>query len=209
MSRHAVEHRARAALDPWTPEIDHGARLGRRRLAGQLLAHEKPERIGQRRLGTVGDFGEAAPLVALLHARGEIGGNALHALGADRLDAGLLDRLEHRARLAASRRQGLMQGRIVTGDGSAAASAWPRITAISVLDGMRDGSGSRAVLPDKPGRLAREHHLDRAVGGDRAGGLRHGALEGIERRLFTPRRRHRQLKATLAVDCGRSSPKQR
>ena len=34
---------------------------------------------------------------------------------------------------------------------SAAASAWPRITAISVLVGTRDGSGSRAVLPASPG----------------------------------------------------------
>ena len=34
---------------------------------------------------------------------------------------------------------------------SAAASAWPRITAISLLVGTRDGSGSRAVLPASPG----------------------------------------------------------
>src|SRR5581483_3843759 len=34
---------------------------------------------------------------------------------------------------------------------SAAASAWPRITAISAFEGMREGSGRRAVLPDSPG----------------------------------------------------------
>ncbi len=34
---------------------------------------------------------------------------------------------------------------------SAAASAWPRITAISALLGMREGSGRRAVLPESPG----------------------------------------------------------
>ena len=34
---------------------------------------------------------------------------------------------------------------------SAAASAWPRITAISVLVGTRDGSGSRAIFPASPG----------------------------------------------------------
>ena len=33
----------------------------------------------------------------------------------------------------------------------AAASAWPRITAISVLVGTRDGSGRRAILPERPG----------------------------------------------------------
>ena len=65
------------------------------------------------------DLGEAAPLVALLHAGGEIGGDALHALGADGLDPRLLDRLEHGARLAAGRRERLMQGRVVTGDGRA------------------------------------------------------------------------------------------
>ena len=98
---------------------------------------------------------------------------------------------------------------IVAGDDSAAASAWPRITAISVLVGTRDGSGSRAVLPASPGgsfenttSTALSAAIERVVSVTRA-------LEGIERRLFAPRQRHRQLKATLAVDCGRSSPKQR
>ena len=87
----------------------------------------------------------------VLEACGEVGGHALHALGADRLDARLLDRLEHGAGLAASRRERADAACVVAGDGSAAASAWPRITAISVLDGTREGSGRRAVLPDNPG----------------------------------------------------------
>ena len=52
---------------------------------------------------------------------------------------------------------------------SAAASAWPRMTAISVLVGTREGSGSRAILPLER-RAARcvntTSHL--VVGGDRA-----------------------------------------
>ena len=71
--------------------------------------------------------------------------------------------------------------------------------------GLRDARR----LAEQAGRLVGEDDLDRAVAGDGAGGKREGSLERVERRLFTLAERHRQLKATLAVDCGRSSPKQR
>ena len=99
---HAVEHGPGAVLDPATPEIDQGARLGRRWRAGDAFAHEQGEGIGKRRLGAVRQLAEAAPLVALLDAGGEVGGDARHGLGADRFDAGLLDCLEHVARLPAA-----------------------------------------------------------------------------------------------------------
>ena len=63
------------------------------------------------------EFVDAASLIALLEARGEIGGDAFHALRADGLDPRLLDRLEHGARLAARRRELRVQRWIVAGDG--------------------------------------------------------------------------------------------
>ena len=45
---------------------------------------------------------------------GEVLGNALHAARPDRFDAGLLDRLEHRAGLLAAGQQAAMNGIVVT-----------------------------------------------------------------------------------------------
>ena len=206
---HAVEHACRALLDEGAPEIDDGARLGRRGLAREPLAHQESERVLDRRLGAVGRLAEAAPLVALLDAGGEIGRHPLHALRPDRLDAGLLDRLEHGARLDARRRERSVQAWVVTGDGQR--------RGIGVTPDHGDlgfGWNARGLrdagrLAGKPGRLAREHHLDAGVAGNGAGGKRHRPLERVERRLFASGERHCQLKATFAVDCGRSSPKER
>ena len=71
------------------------------------------------------------------------------------------------------------------------------------------GLGHARRLAGEARRLAREHHLDAAVMGEGAGGERHRALERIERCLFASLQSHDQLKATFAVDCGRSSPKAR
>src|SRR5680860_921813 len=60
--------------------------------------------------------------------------------------------------------------------------------------GLRDASD----LAGEPGRLTGDHPLDAGSGGDRPGGERHGALEGIEGRLFPLRRSPHSLKATLA-----------
>src|SRR5207342_1118635 len=108
---------ARARLDPRAPKIGDGPGLAWRSEPGQPLAHEERKRLWQRRLGAVGRFIDAASLVALLEPRGEIGRDAFHALGADGLDSRLLDRLEHRARFAALRRELGVQARIVAGDG--------------------------------------------------------------------------------------------
>ena len=70
--------------------------------AGQPLAHDEREGVLERRVGPLGDLGIAPVAVLVLDAGGEIGGHAGHAIGAQRLDAGPLDRLEHgagRARL--------------------------------------------------------------------------------------------------------------
>ena len=63
------------------------------------------DRLLERRIGAVGDLVELAAMEAVVEHRGEILGDAVHAARADRLDARLLDRLEHRARLLAARHQ--------------------------------------------------------------------------------------------------------
>ena len=114
---HAIEQGSRAPLDPGTPEIGDGSGLGGRGKPGQPLADQKSKSLRQRRLGAVGRFVDAASLIALLEAGGEIGGDAFHALCADGLDPRLLDRLEHGAGLAARRRELRVQRWIVAGDG--------------------------------------------------------------------------------------------
>ena len=68
--------------------------------AGQPLAHDQREGILERRVGPLGDLGIAAVAVLVLDAGREVGGHAGHAIGAQRLDARALDRLEHGARRA-------------------------------------------------------------------------------------------------------------
>ena len=93
-----VEPRQRAAgplLDPGSPQVHHGLGGLRRGGARQPLAHDESERILERRVGALGDLGVAAVPVLVLDARGEVGGHAGHAIGAQRLDARALHRLEH------------------------------------------------------------------------------------------------------------------
>ena len=84
--------------------------------AGQPLAHHQRQRVGDRRVGAIGDLVEFAAVEALVEHGGEIVGDAVHAPRADRLDAGLLDGLEHRARLLAGRLQAAMHRRVVAGE---------------------------------------------------------------------------------------------
>ena len=88
----------------------------RRRLAGEPLAHHHGDRFLDRRVGAVGDLVELAAMEAVVEHGGEILRDAGHAARADRLDARLLDRLEHRARLLAAGHELAVHGRIVTGE---------------------------------------------------------------------------------------------
>ena len=110
-----VEVAPGAALDPAPPQLDEAPRRRRRRLAGQALAHQHRHRFLDRGIGAIGDFVELAAVELVVEHRREILGDALHAPRADRLDAGLLDRLEHRARLLAARHQAAVDGGVVTG----------------------------------------------------------------------------------------------
>ncbi len=111
-----IEAAAGALLDQRPPQIDELARGRRRRLAGQPLAHHHGKRFLDRRVGAIGDFVELAAVKAVVEHGGEILRHPAHAAGADRLDAGLLDRLEHRARLLAAGRKLAMHRRVVTGE---------------------------------------------------------------------------------------------
>ena len=110
-----VEVAAGAVLDQRPPQIDQFLGRRRRRHAGQALAHQQRQRVLDRRVGAVGNLVELAAMEFLVEHRGEVLGDAVHAPRADRLDAGLLDRLEHRARLLAGRLQAAMHRRIVAG----------------------------------------------------------------------------------------------
>ena len=73
--------------------------------AGQLLAHHQRQRFLERRVGLVRDVGEVGLGVFVLQHRADIVGDARHGARADRLDAGLLDRIEDGAGLLAFGRQ--------------------------------------------------------------------------------------------------------
>ena len=69
-----------------------------------------------RRVGAVGDLVELAAMEAVVEHGGQILGDAGHAARADRLDARLLDRVEHRARLLAAGHELAVHVGIVTGE---------------------------------------------------------------------------------------------
>ena len=111
-----VEILAGAILDQRPPQIDELLRRHRRCLAGEPLAHQHGERILDRRIGAVGDLVKFAAMEAIVEHGGEILLHAAHAAGADRLDAGLFDGLEHGACLLSAGCKLAVHARIVTGE---------------------------------------------------------------------------------------------
>ena len=179
-----VEPAPGLVLDQRTPEIDELLRRRRRRLAGQPLAHHHRDRFLDRRIGAVGDVVEFAAVEFVVEHRGEILRNAGHAPRADRLDARLLDRVEHRARLLAAGNQLAMHRRIVTGE--------------LERERIRVPAHDRGFLLVELARRLRQPHLAagdaRALGGvidfelglfrDRAQTAGHRALERFVRRFL-------------------------
>ena len=111
-----VEIATGAILDQRPPQLDdlHGRR--RRWLAGQPLAHDHRNRFLERSIGAIGDLVELAPVETVVEHGRKVLRHAGHAAGADRFDAGLLDRLEHGTRLLPARHQLAMHHRIVAGE---------------------------------------------------------------------------------------------
>ena len=211
-----VEIASGAILDQRPPQIDDLLRGRRRRLAGQPFAHHQRDRFLDRRIGAVGDLVELAAMEAVVEHGGEILGDARHAACADRLDAGLLDRLEHGARLLAARHQLAMHHRIVTGE-----LERDRVGMAAHDRGVRAGElarrlGQARLAADEAGALGREGDFELGLARDRAQASGDRALERLGRgflrgisRLDVRRHPGAQLSATFTDDSGSSTPKQR
>ncbi len=111
-----VEAAACAILDEGAPQVDELLCRWRRRLAGQSLPHHQGHGLFDRRIGPIGDLLELAPMEAVVDHRGEVVLHAEHTARTDRLDASLLDGVEHGAGLLATRNKPAVNGRIVTGE---------------------------------------------------------------------------------------------
>ena len=141
-------------------------------------------RVLDRRIGAVGDFVEFAAMETVVEHGVEVLRHAAHAARADRLDPGLLDRLEHRARLRSAGNELAVHRRIVTSE--------PQRDGI----GMAAHDGGLALV--EPARRLRQPHLaagqagplggkrdfEIAIAGDRAQADADGALERLGRRFF-------------------------
>ena len=111
-----VEIAAGAFFDDRAPQIDELARGRRRRLAGKPLAHDHGDGVLDRRVGAVGHIVVLAAMEAVVEHGRQIGLHPAHAARTDRLDAGLLDRIEHCARLLTAGHELAMHRGIVTGE---------------------------------------------------------------------------------------------
>ena len=158
--------------------------VARRRLAGQPLAHHHGERVLDRRIGTVGDLVEFAAMKAVVEHGGEILRHAAHAARADRLDAGLLDGLEYRARLLAAGRELAMHRRVVTGepqrDRIGMAAHDRRLAFVEPARRLRQPR----LAAGQAGALGGEAHFEIALAGDRAQADADRALERLGRRFL-------------------------
>ena len=182
-----VEIAPGAVLDQRTPEIDQLLGRRRRRQAGQPLAHHERQRVLDRRVGALGDVFEFPAVEFLVQHGGDILGDAVHAPRADRLDARLLDRLEHRAALLAGRLQTAMHRRIMAGDAQrdgVGMAAHDRGLALAEL-------ARRLRQPDlaahHAGALGSERDFEIGLARDRAQAAGDRALERLGRRVLRRR----------------------
>ncbi len=163
------------------PEVDHLFRSRRRRKAGQPLTHQHCQRIRQRRVGAVGDLVVLAAVEMIVEHRGEVLGHARHPARSDCLDTGLLDCLEHAARLRISRHQLAVHLGIVAGelqrDRIGVAAHDRRIPLGHLACGLRQPRLARR----QPRTLGRERHVQFGRFRDRAQARGHGALERFGR----------------------------
>jgi hypothetical protein len=136
----------------------------------------------------VGDLVELAAVELVLEHGAEIGRDAQHAPRPDRLDAGLLDRLEHRARLLAARHQAAVHRRIVAGK-----LERDRVGVAAHDCGLLAREAARRLgqphlAAHQPGTFGRERHVELGLARDRLQAAGDRALErlgwGFLRRAF-------------------------
>ena len=87
------QRRAGALLDLLLPQIDDGIARGRDGDAGDALAQDQPEGLGERGVGLVVDLGEVLAEQPVFQHFVDVAGHAGHADAPQRLDAGLFQRI--------------------------------------------------------------------------------------------------------------------
>ena len=91
-----IERLAALVFDLLAPQINQRMARWRHRHTCKLFAQQQAQRLGNRRIALVVDFGKIAAEQAVFQHFGNIGGHAGHAHAAQRLDAGLLERIKRR-----------------------------------------------------------------------------------------------------------------
>ena len=164
-----VEVAPDALLDPGAPQLHAALAALGRALPGQPLAHEERQRLFQRHVGTLRGFGQTRADQPIIEHGGEVGGDARHALGADRLHPCLLDGIETRTTRGRLRGQSAMHLGIVAGE--------------TQRHGIGVAAHDRGILRIEPSRRLGQPCFRAFRGADQAGALwRVGHLElGVAR----------------------------
>jgi hypothetical protein len=175
-----VEIGAGLVLDPVGDEVDAAARGLGRRLAGEPLADLEAERGPERNLRAIAGPGYRVRAHPHLDRRRKVGPDPGHRPGAQRLDPGLLDRVEHRPGDLVRRSAAGVHSRIVV----------PKLErgGVGIAPGLRDllrGEGAAGhrhldALARGGGRIGRKAELQLRLAGDRPRGAGQNLAEGFE-----------------------------
>ena len=212
-AREVPRPRAALRLEPGPPEIGHVAGGRRQRPAGERLAHQEGQRLGDRDFLGCGALAVALAATVLLEGRIEIGRDAREPPRADGFHPRLLDRVEDRARRPAARPRPGVGGFVVMAQpqrqGVGRAAHQLHVQRVELARGERQLD----MAARDPGLLRVERDLERALrlAGDRPQGGADGPLEGLDR-AFPPghgRGPAQALGPAGAEDSGSSIPRQR
>ncbi len=179
-----IEIGAGAFLDEGAPEVDELARGRRRRQSGEALAHHHGDRILDRCVGAVRDGVELAAMKLVIQHGGQILRHAFHAPRADRLDARLLHRLEHGARLLAARHVAPVHRRIVAGELERHRIGVPAHDRDILRVELARRLGKTRLAARKAGAFGGKRNFQLRLARERAHAARDRALERLGRRLL-------------------------
>ena len=153
-------------------------------MPGQSLSHHQRNRFLDGRIRPVGDLVEFAAVETVVEHRCEVLGHAGHAARADGLDAGLLDRLEYRARLLSARHELAVHPRVVTGelecDGVSVAAHDCGLPPTELSRRL----GQTRLAGDDAGAFGGKGNFEFGLAGDRTQASRDRALERLGRGVF-------------------------
>ncbi len=174
-----VEIRAGLGLDLGAMPIDQHLCAVGRGVAGQALAHQKAKDVGHRRGRRVIEAVQTLLLDRAFERGGQVGAHAHQRVGANRLDARLLDRLEHRPALDRLRPEAGVRRLVVVSEaqrhlvGQAADARG--LLAREVARRMRQDGAMAGQLRSVTG----EGDLQVRLLGERTRGVRERALEDV------------------------------